>query len=127
MDYQIRVKLKQDQIFFGPGVARLLRGIEHTGSLQAAAAEMGMSYSKAWRILHTAERELGFLLVHRRAGGNGGGSSQMTDQGQAFLERYERFEREVNAAAERLFADCFDGFSGPPDLKKPETGSTDSP
>ena len=67
MDYQIRVKLKQEQIFFGPGVARLLRGIEHTGSLQAAAAEMGMSYSKAWRILHTAERELGFLLVHRRA------------------------------------------------------------
>ena len=71
MDYQIRVKLKQDQIFFGPGVARLLRGIERTGSLQAAAAEMGMSYSKAWRILHTAERELGFLLVHRRAGGTG--------------------------------------------------------
>ena len=87
MDYQIRVKLKQEQIFFGPGVARLLRGIERTGSLQAAAAEMGMSYSKAWRILHTAERELGFLLVHRQAGGNGGGSSQMTDQGQALLDR----------------------------------------
>lgn len=124
MDYQIRVKLKQEQIFFGPGVARLLRGIERTGSLHAAAAGMEMSYSKAWRILHTAERELGFPLVHRRTGGTGGGSSQMTSLGQEFLERYERFEREINASAERLFADCFGGFSGPLDVEKPNAGFT---
>lgn len=110
MDYQIRVKLKQGKIFFGPGVARLLRGIERAGSLHAAAAEMGMSYSKAWRILHTAEQELGFPLVDRRTGGIGGGASQMTARGQAFLERYERFEEELNASAEHLFADCFGGL-----------------
>ena len=35
---------------FGPGVATLLHHVDALHSLRAAAAAMGMAYSKAWRI-----------------------------------------------------------------------------
>lgn len=35
---------------FGEGPYELLTRVERTGSLNRAAAEMGMSYNKAWRL-----------------------------------------------------------------------------
>jgi molybdate transport system regulatory protein len=40
----------------GPGKAALLQGIRDTGSISAAAREMGMSYKRAW-VLLTASTE----------------------------------------------------------------------
>ena len=51
--------------FFGEGPCRLLRAVEETGSLRAAAASMGMAYSKATRLLRQAESALGFSLTSR--------------------------------------------------------------
>ena len=48
--------------FFGEGPARLLRLVEETGSLRAAALTMEMSYSKALRLLQHAEAVLGYPL-----------------------------------------------------------------
>ena len=46
--------------FFGEGPFRLLRSVERTGSLRAAAMEMEMAYSKASKLLKQAETNLGF-------------------------------------------------------------------
>jgi molybdate transport system regulatory protein len=35
----------------GPGKAKLLESIRNTGSISAAAREMGMSYKRAWLLL----------------------------------------------------------------------------
>ena len=56
---------------FGPGVAALLEEVREKRSLRAAAASMGMAYSKAWRIVRTAEEALGYKL--RRRGPDAGG------------------------------------------------------
>lgn len=40
---------------FGRGIARLCEGVERTGSLNKACKEMGMAYSKAWKIMHNTE------------------------------------------------------------------------
>ena len=40
--------------FFGEGPCRLLRAVEETGSLRAAAISMDMAYSKAMKLLKTA-------------------------------------------------------------------------
>ena len=109
LSFSLRVSLRRSEKFFGPGVASLLRLVERTGSLQTAAAEMQMSYSKAWKIIRKAEGELGFPLMERRGGGAGGGSSSGTAGGKRFLERYERFRQEVQDAAQRLFTECFEG------------------
>ena len=59
--------------FFGEGPCRLLRCVERTGSLRAAAMEMEMAYSKASKILKQAESTLGYSLTMRSAGGKDGG------------------------------------------------------
>ena len=52
---KVKLTLCTDDRFFGPGVCELLERIRETGSIQAAAARMDMSYSKAWKILNHAE------------------------------------------------------------------------
>ena len=46
---------KDDGKYFGPGVAMLIEGVKRTGSLSSAAKEIGMAYSKAWRIIKRSE------------------------------------------------------------------------
>ena len=76
----LRVMLCDDagERFFGEGPCRLLHLIEETGSLRSAAAQMGLSYSKALRLVQHAEKELGFALTCKTIGGRGGGGSTLT-------------------------------------------------
>jgi molybdate transport system regulatory protein len=77
MKPKIHVMLCDDigERFFGEGPCRLLHRIEETGSLRAAAQAMGLSYSKALRMVKRAEKELGFALTRKTIGGRGGGGS----------------------------------------------------
>ncbi len=105
--YGLNVRLYQNDKFFGPGVARLLLLVEEKGSLRAAAAQMDMAYSKAWRMLKTAESETGFSFLSSKTGGPHGGGAMLTPQGKAFLERFLAFEADVKKEAEQLFAQYF--------------------
>lgn len=97
---------------FGDGPARLLDGVQQSGSLRKAAQDLGMSYNKAWRILHAAEQRLGFPLLDRSVGGTAGGGSQLTAEAQDLLRRYRALAAEVaevtQAAFDRHFADWED-------------------
>lgn len=55
--YHVKVRVYNESIDFGKGVAELLQRIEATGSLSAAYKAMGMSASKAWKILRRAEAD----------------------------------------------------------------------
>lgn len=88
---------------FGDGPARLLDGVEQWGSLRKASQELGMSYNKAWRILHAAEQRLGFPLLDRSVGGSLGGGSHLTPEAQDLMRRY----RAVSTEAEKALADVF--------------------
>ncbi len=104
---------------FGDGPARLLDGVEQWGSLRKAAQELGMSYNKAWHILHAAEQRLGFALLDRSVGGTLGGGSQLTPEAQDLMRRYRAVGAEagevLKAVFEKHFADWQDPVSpGPP-------------
>ena len=45
--------------FFGEGPARLLHGIEESGSLRAAAMSMDMAYTKALKMIKNARQDTG--------------------------------------------------------------------
>ena len=45
---------------FGRGVANLCLGVRERGSLNAAAKDMKMAYSKAWKSINATEEHLGF-------------------------------------------------------------------
>jgi len=103
-DIRIIVRINDgDQRFFGPGMVSLLESVERLKSLRAAAAEMAMSYSKAWRIIKTAEESLGGKLLESRTGGSGGGGAVLTDLAKEFLSDYKRLNDDIIAYGEKRF------------------------
>jgi len=102
-----KVWLDNDGKAFGEGPYRLLKLIEKTGSINRAAAEMEMSYRKAWKILKMVEEKLGFELIERKIGGMDGGGSQITEKGKEIMKNYGRFREEVKASLEKLFNKYF--------------------
>lgn len=92
---------------FGPGPAELLERTRETGSLHAAASEMGMAYSKAIRIIRTAEAALGYRLLERRIGGAAGGGSVLTLDAELLAARYHAWRMACEASAADLFARHF--------------------
>lgn len=96
-----------DGKFFGEGPDRLLRAVEKTGSLRAAAISMGMAYTKALKLLKNAEAALGFPLTQRTAGGISGGGSTLTSEGKDWLTRYEQYRDACIEANRRLYTDFF--------------------
>lgn len=107
LHYRLSLKLYFDEKAFGPGIASLLRNVEATGSLQKAAQNMNMAYSKAWRILKESEKAWGFPLTDRETGGRDGGGSTLTPQAQAILETYDSFMAEAREELDQLFGRHF--------------------
>lgn len=99
----LRLTLKKEEKFFGPGVAELMELIEAKGSIQGACTEMAMSYSKGWKILKRAEKELGCPLLHTHNGGMHGGKSELTEEGKEFLRNYRAMEKELKQEMQKLF------------------------
>ena len=62
-----------------------------------------MAYSKAWKIIHKAEEDLGFPLMEGKRGGENGGATVLTEEGEAFLNRYLQFVNEAEHAVAELF------------------------
>ena len=105
--YTLMLRVYGEEKIFGPGIAELLERVEQTHSLRKATADMGMAYSKAWRIVKTAENALGFALLDSSVGGKGGGSAVLTERGRTFLTAYRKFESVVHAYADEIFEDLF--------------------
>lgn len=111
MRIKIKIGLRDaaDRPFMGIGPAWLLRGVEKGGSLSLAARDMGMSYSKAHKLVKTLEAALGYPVLATARGGSSRGGSSLTLRGREFLERYEKLDAAVKAQAEKLFKKEFPG------------------
>jgi len=68
---------------------------------------MGMSYSKAWRLMRNLEERLNFPLLERRVGGASGGGSSITPKARNLLQRYEKFHKDVQGALEKIYKKHF--------------------
>ena len=99
---------ENNEKFFGEGPYRVLKAVEETGSLHAAANSMGMAYTKAFRLVKNAEEALGFKLTDRAVGGKSGGGSTITEKGKEWLERYEAYRNACVRENEKLYHDFFD-------------------
>lgn len=105
-----KVVLTREEDFFGPGIYRLLKYIDETGSIQAAASKMNMSYSKGWKMVNKVEKEMGFLFLNRCNGGKNGGSSTITEEGRLFMERYRAMNEDLRRISQRFFDTYFSDF-----------------
>lgn len=110
MTYNLSCRLFTDVKCFGPGVARLLHGVQELHSLRAAALHMDMAYSKAWTVVKNAEKALGFPLLSSTTGGKGGGGASLTPEALRLLTAYDTFCAELHDAADELFRQKFSEF-----------------
>ena len=104
---KVKLQLVRNEPFFGPGMMVLLKQIDVLGNVRDACEKAGMSYSKGWTLIRTAEKELGRPVVERSPGGKSGGMAQVSPEGRRLMERYERLEREIREFAELRYREIF--------------------
>src|SRR6202162_2643383 len=83
----------------GPGKVALLESIRDSGSISAAARDMGMSYKRAWLLLDSMNQAFTELVVTAAPGGTGGGGATLTPFGAEVLECYRRVRDRAAAMA----------------------------
>ena len=76
----------------GPGKANLLEAINETGSISAAARQMGMSYRRAWNLVYSMNRDFIGTIIETNSGGKGGGGASVTKLGKEVIQRYREIE-----------------------------------
>lgn len=81
----------------GNGMAALLRGIAQEGSLNKAAKDMHMAYSKAWTLVNHTEEHFGVALIER----NGARGSRLTEDGQMLLKAFDAVNADLTAFARK--------------------------
>ena len=92
---------------FGKGIVSIMMLVRQGSSLRAACAQMGLSYSKAWRLLKSAEADLGIPLLDTQKGGTKRAGNTLTPQGEELLDRYLAFEKEAREAVFAAFEKHF--------------------
>lgn len=107
MHYSLRPRIRivgdDGTIVLGPGKADLLDAIARTGSIRAAAAELGMSYMRAWTLVRTMNAAFRAPLVEKERGGSAQGGAQLTASGRKVLDLYRKIETKAATAAEPLW------------------------
>lgn len=77
--------------------ARLLQAIQETGSISAAATQLGIHYRTAWQKINEMETRLGQKLITTQTGGSGGGGATLTPLAQIYLDKFNLFSHTVEA------------------------------
>lgn len=106
-NYKLWLVNDENKKVFGLGPMILLKKTDKLGSLNKAANEMKMSYSKALSIIKTAERELNMKLLIRHQGGKDGGGSTITEEAKELIKNYEQFNRQASEAIKNIYNEIF--------------------
>ncbi|MEL6693957.1 MAG: LysR family transcriptional regulator [Pseudomonadota bacterium] len=88
---------------FGPGKAALLTALHESGSIRAAATQLGMSYPRALKLIEQMNSSFQAPLVTTQHGGAEGGGTHVTELGQDVLQLYGS----ICEASEQASADNF--------------------
>ena len=100
---EIYIKITMDYgngIVFDDTLADLLLALKEQGSINSAAKQIGISYTKAWKIITAAEEIFGckFTMRQRPQG------TVLTDEGNGFLDKYAKaVKAAADAAKKKLF------------------------
>jgi molybdate transport system regulatory protein len=87
------------ELMVGPGKIALLKAVRDTGSISAAARQLGMNYKRAWYLLETLNQGFQQPVVEAAQGGRGGGGTRLTALGETLIASYAAIEAACTAAA----------------------------
>ncbi len=94
------------QVIFGGGRLALFQAIDECGSINKAAAKLGMSYRAAWGKINATETTLGIQLIEKHVGGAKSGS-ELTDIAKKLVKAYIDFKEESISAVDNLYEKHF--------------------
>ncbi len=83
------------QYVFGLGISEILKAIQHTGSIKAAAREVGKSYRHVWDKIKRAEQALGVPLVRTQVGGKDARRSELSALALDLVRDFETFRQRL--------------------------------
>ena len=86
---------------------QLMEMLQCTGSLQLASELLRVPYTRSWRKIKNLETQLGVPIVRSAKGGVKGGGSQLTEQGAALLEAYQKMCQEFSKMENWVFQENF--------------------
>jgi len=115
LKYQINLETVDDETILDWEGFGLLNAIRKTGSLSLAAAEMSMSYRKAWGIIKEVEDKLGFNLVEKHRGGTEGGYTDLTQEGNELTNAYNELTNQFNTSMKEITRKFFWTINKRPD------------
>jgi molybdate transport repressor ModE-like protein len=83
------------QYVFGLGISNILKAVQHTGSIKAAAKEVGKSYRHVWDKIKQAEQALGVPLVRTQVGGKDVRRSELSELAQDLVHDFDAFRQRL--------------------------------
>lgn len=95
-----------DHVVFGAGRLELFQAIEECGSINKAAAKLGMSYRAAWGKINATEQFLGVKLIDKHVGGAQSGS-ELTDTAKKLVRAFIDFKEESIRTIDQLYEKYF--------------------
>ena len=95
--FRLRIDV-DDEPAFGPGKIRLLESILETGNVGVSAKALGMSFNRAWLLIHEMNQLLDqpVLLVNK----SDKDATRLSDAGLALLREFRQLETEVHQATQ---------------------------
>lgn len=108
MTARVKVWLEIDgRYVFGYGVSQILKAVESTGSIKAAAGSLGKSYRYVWNRIKNAERDLGESLVETQVGGKGIRRSSLTELAGQLVADYDALRQRTFEVVDEEFSSRF--------------------
>ncbi len=102
-DFAVRSKIwiedARGKVIFGLGRYRILDAIRRTGSMQAAAKELHMSYRAVWMRVRSSEKRIGKDLIVREGKG-----SRLTPFAENMMKQYRRLQSVVQKETDEVYA-----------------------
>ncbi|RTZ59591.1 MAG: ModE family transcriptional regulator [Gammaproteobacteria bacterium] len=99
MKVRFKVWLEKDELpLLSMGKYHLLKEVEKTGSIKAAAENLGLPYKKAHLQLKLLEERLGYRILKRERGKG----TVLTEEGKKLLELYGEILKKFQQLAEEL-------------------------
>lgn len=97
---------EEGEVFLGFGRIELLKKVDETQSISAAAKAMQMSYKKAWKLINAMNSCSKTPLVITNTGGKDGGGTFLTEYGRQMIIKFET----LNTACEAFLNEQFNAL-----------------
>jgi len=95
-EYKVWFSTLDGKGVLGDGKWKILKQVDECGSLVGACEKLGITYRRTWNDLRKIEKMLGFNLLETVRGGQEGGSSKLSVDGEKLVKAFDTFHSRVD-------------------------------